>query len=67
MIDVCCAWLLSRVQLFATPWTAAYQAPLFMGFSWKEYWVAMPSLQGIFLTQGSNPGLLRYLHCRCIL
>ena len=24
---------LSRVQLFATPWTVAYQAPLFMGFS----------------------------------
>ena len=25
--------LLSRVQPFATPWTVAYQAPLFMGFS----------------------------------
>ena len=24
---------LSRVQLFATPWTIAYQAPLSMGFS----------------------------------
>ena len=24
---------LSRVQLLATPWTAAYQAPLSMGFS----------------------------------
>ena len=24
---------LSSVQLFATPWTVAYQAPLFMGFS----------------------------------
>ena len=24
---------LSRVQLFATPWTVAYQAPLSMGFS----------------------------------
>ena len=23
---------LSRVQLFATPWTAAYRAPLSMGF-----------------------------------
>ena len=29
---------LSRVQLFATPWTAAYQAPLSMGFSRQEYW-----------------------------
>ena len=25
--------LLSRVQLFVTPWTVAYQAPLYMGFS----------------------------------
>ena len=29
---------LSRVQLLATPWTAAYQAPLPMGFSRQEYW-----------------------------
>ena len=27
---------LSRVQLLATPWTAAYQAPLSMGFSGKS-------------------------------
>ena len=29
---------LSRVRLFATPWTVAYQAPLSMGFSSQEYW-----------------------------
>ena len=29
---------LSRVQLLVTPWTAAYQAPLPMGFSRQEYW-----------------------------
>ena len=29
--------LLSRVWLFATPWTAAHQAPLSMGFSRQEY------------------------------
>ena len=34
---------LSRVQLFATPWTAAYQAPPSMGFSKKEYWSGVPS------------------------
>ena len=34
---------LSRVQLFATPWTADYQAPLSMGFSRKEYWSGVPS------------------------
>ena len=108
---------LSRARLLATPWTAAYQAPLSMGFSRQEYWsgVPLPSprynyiepfinvvwvtqscrtlcdpmdcsppgssvngilqarilqwvailfSKGIFLTQGSNPGLL---HCRQIL
>ena len=30
---------LSRVSLFATPWTVAYQAPLSMGFSRQEYWI----------------------------
>ena len=29
---------LSRVQLFATPWAVAHQAPLSMGFSRQEYW-----------------------------
>ena len=29
---------LSHVRLFATPWTAVYQAPLSMGFSRQEYW-----------------------------
>ena len=35
--------LLSRVQLLVTPWTAAYQAPLPMGFSRQEYWIGVPS------------------------
>ena len=37
---------LSRVQLFTTPWTAAYQAPPSTGFSRQEYWseVPLPSL-----------------------
>ena len=34
---------LSRVRLFATPWTAAYQAPPSMGFSRQEYWSGVPS------------------------
>ena len=34
--------LLSRVRLFATPWTAAHQAPLSMGFSRQEYWSGVP-------------------------
>ena len=34
--------LLSRVRLLATPWTAAYQAPLPMGFPRQEFWSGLP-------------------------
>ena len=34
--------LLSCVRLLATPWTAAYQAPLSMGFSRQENWSGVP-------------------------
>ena len=45
---------LSRVQLFATLWTVAYQAPLSMGFTGQEYWGGLP-----FPSPGdlSNPGI----------
>ena len=33
---------LSRIRLFATPWTVAHQAPLSMGFSRQEYWSGLP-------------------------
>ena len=33
---------LSRVRLFATPWTVAHQTPLSMGFSRQEYWSGLP-------------------------
>ena len=53
---------LSRVWLFETPWTVANQAPPSMEFSRQEYWNGLPFLlQGVFLIQGSNPGLP---HCR---
>ena len=44
----------SHVQLFATPWTTAYQAPLSMGFSRQEYWNGLP-----FPSPGDlpNPGI----------
>ena len=32
----------SRPQLLVTSWTAAYQAPLSMGFSRQEYWSGLP-------------------------
>ena len=45
---------LSRVRLFATPWTVAYQAPRSMGFSRQEYWSGLP-----FPSPGDlpNPGI----------
>ena len=48
---------LSRVRLFATPWTVAHQAPPSMGFSRQEYWsgVPFPSL-GALPDPGIEPG-----------
>ena len=49
---------LSRVWLFATPWTAAYQAPVSMEFSRQEYWRGLPmprnqnSVQGWWVVGG---------------
>ena len=37
-----CACVLNHVQLFATLWTIARQAPLSMGFSRQEYWSGLP-------------------------
>ena len=56
---------LSRVRLFAIPWTVAYQAPPSMGFPGKSAGVDCHFLlQGIFPTQESNSGLQ---HCRQML
>ena len=45
---------LSHVQLFATPWTVAHQAPLLMRFSRQEYWngLSFPSPGDL-----PNPGI----------
>ena len=45
---------LSHVQLFATPWTVAYEAPPSMGFSRQECWSGLP-----FPSPGDlpNPGI----------
>ena len=49
-----CAQSLSHVWLFATPWTVACQAPLYMEFSRQEYWNGSP-----FPSPGdlSDPGI----------
>ena len=56
----------SHDQLFETPWTVSRQAPLSMGIlqASKLQVGCHALLQGIFPTQGSNPGLS---HCRWIL
>ena len=54
--------LLSHVRLFVTPWSGPYLALPSMDFPGKSTGVGCHFLlQGIFLTQGSNPGLP---HCR---
>ena len=56
----CWKWKsLSRVQLFATPWTVPMNSP-----GQNTGVGSLFLLQGIFPTQGSSPGLL---HCRRIL
>ena len=45
-----------HVQLFATPWTVACQAPLSLGFPRQEYWSRLPfPSPGDFPTQGRVP------------
>ena len=54
------AKLLSRVQIFATPWTVALQAPLSMGSPRQEYWsgVPFPSPEDL-----PNPGIESLVSC----
>ncbi|CAI9170765.1 unnamed protein product [Rangifer tarandus platyrhynchus] len=46
---------LSRVRLFATPWTVVYQAPPSMGFSRQECWSGLPFPSN---PQGSSVSLM---------
>ena len=58
-----CVCVLRHVLLFVTPPTIACQVSLSVKFSRQEYWSGCHLLlQGIFMTQGLNPDLLRLLH-----
>ena len=59
----CVLSLFSHVQLFATLWTVARQAPLSMGFSREEYWSVLPCLPPGDLL---NPGIKSMSHVSCI-
>ena len=62
-IEICFMCEHSRVQLFATPWTVARQAPLYGILPGKNTGVGCHfQLQGIFLAQGLNLCLLHLLH-----
>ena len=62
---LCCAESLSHVQLFATPWTVAHQAPLSLEFSRQEYWSGLPCpAPGDLPNPGVEP---RSLACQWIL
>ena len=53
----------SHVQLFATLWTIACQAPLSMAFSRQEYWSELPCLpSGDLSNPGIEPASLALLH-----
>ena len=52
---------LSHVLLFASLWTAACQAPLFVGFSQQEYWRGLP-----FPHPGESSQLRDRTHVSCI-
>ena len=49
---------LSHVRLFATPWTAVYQAPPSIGFSRQEYWSGLPLPSSANIPQFSSVQLL---------
>ena len=53
-----CMLLLQLSLTLVTLWTVAYQAPLFMGFSRKEYWTGLPFPSARDRTQGLNLNLL---------
>ena len=61
-VCVCVLSHFSHVQLFATLWTAARQAPLSMGSGENIGMGCHALLQGIFPTQGSNSHLLCLLN-----
>ena len=74
--DRAAAYVLAHVQLFATPWTVAHQAPLSTGFSKQEYWSGLPCPPpgelpnpGIKLLSPGSPalvGIFFFLPLNCI-
>ena len=63
VLTACMLIRFSCVQLFATPWTVAHQAPLSMGFSQQQYWSGLPVPSLVDLPDpGIEPGWISFLH-----
>ena len=58
-----CVWSLSHVQFFATPWTAAHQAALSMGYSRQEYWSGLPLPSPWSHSNSSSKSIIFCLFC----
>ena len=62
-LHACVLSLFSHVQLFATLWTVAHQAPLSISFPRQEYWRRLPfPSPGGLPNPGIGPHLLSLLH-----
>ena len=60
MTNLVCAKSLQHVQLFATLWMVARQAPWSMGFSRQEYWSGLPCPSAGHLSDPGNEPVSLY-------
>ena len=68
LLFIFCVCVLSRVRLFATPWTVAHQAPLSMGLSRQAYWSGLSCHPPEELPDpGTEPSSLVCCTCRRVL
>ena len=66
LVVVVLCYSLSRVQLFATPWTGILQAPLSMGVSRQEYWNGLPfPSPGFIIKEMQNKNTITFHISQC--
>ena len=57
--------MLSRIQLFATPWTVTHQAPLSMEFSRREYWTRSDQISRSVVSNSLRPHVSQHARPPC--
>ena len=62
-VYILCVCVLSHGHLFATPWSVALQAPLFLGFPRQEYWSGLPFFSSRGSSQPSDQTLISCISC----